>query len=560
MHRQSEARAGRCCHAGACHWHGVRHCAAHRWEGPQHFGGSLPVAAAACNPWPACARPASSGSACCRPIRRPTAPVQPRCFLLCLIINCGVQWRTRALCCDFMPRSICPPITLAKHPLHRAVEDESFWQGLEPVHFGGLPRLQDSVTVIGCARCAALLRCCCRMLPLRHAAAAAPGCCCCCCAMRCSAVPCRAASGAGSGAAGLVSGAGRRRACCKQGQSAGIGGSTLRLPTTLRCVRLPCSYPIGGDTMSVTSGGFWVWSAMGCTQHAGCRQHAAAPPHGGGASRRGRLLHAPTCQASPPCRMPFPLYLTTGVVSRIEVTGYAHGAAELLGIQVRWPAGCEVASRACKQLHLGPPPAPRCPQPLASCGPPPHDAPTCSHSVAVALHGQNGGKGKTAFPKPPMQVDAAINSGNSGGPAFNDRGEPRAGSPQNQLQRSLEPLRGAACPLEGSPRPPLRPPAAAPHPTPIQSCHLHTSATPPHPPPARRVRGHCVPVAEKRGHREHQLHHPNARDRARERKTGSECCCCRPGVHVLLLAAPRACARSSLPILRSLRSPGSSST
>lgn len=30
-----------------------------------------------------------------------------------------------------------------------AVEDESFWEGLEPVCFGGLPRLQDSVTVIG---------------------------------------------------------------------------------------------------------------------------------------------------------------------------------------------------------------------------------------------------------------------------------------------------------------------------------------------------------------------------------------------------------------------------
>ncbi|KAK9829857.1 hypothetical protein WJX72_008281 [[Myrmecia] bisecta] len=83
------------------------------------------------------------------------------------------------------------------------VEDESFWQGLEPVKFGQLPRLQESVTVIG--------------------------------------------------------------------------------------------YPIGGDTMSVTS----------------------------------------------------------GVVSRIEVTSYVHGAAELLGIQ----------------------------------------------------------------------IDAAINSGNSGGPAFNNRGE-----------------------------------------------------------------------------------------------------------------------------------------
>ena len=29
------------------------------------------------------------------------------------------------------------------------VEDEQFWEGLEPVRFGALPRLQDSVTVIG---------------------------------------------------------------------------------------------------------------------------------------------------------------------------------------------------------------------------------------------------------------------------------------------------------------------------------------------------------------------------------------------------------------------------
>lgn len=39
--------------------------------------------------------------------------------------------------------SLCPPFCC------RAVEDESFWDGLEPVNFGGLPRLQDSVTVIG---------------------------------------------------------------------------------------------------------------------------------------------------------------------------------------------------------------------------------------------------------------------------------------------------------------------------------------------------------------------------------------------------------------------------
>ena len=29
------------------------------------------------------------------------------------------------------------------------VEDPAFWEGVEPVKFGVLPRLQDSVTVIG---------------------------------------------------------------------------------------------------------------------------------------------------------------------------------------------------------------------------------------------------------------------------------------------------------------------------------------------------------------------------------------------------------------------------
>jgi hypothetical protein len=29
------------------------------------------------------------------------------------------------------------------------VEDPRFWEGLEPVRFGSLPRLQESVTVIG---------------------------------------------------------------------------------------------------------------------------------------------------------------------------------------------------------------------------------------------------------------------------------------------------------------------------------------------------------------------------------------------------------------------------
>ena len=32
------------------------------------------------------------------------------------------------------------------------VEDEAFWEGLAPVTFGQLPRLQDQVTVIGYAQ------------------------------------------------------------------------------------------------------------------------------------------------------------------------------------------------------------------------------------------------------------------------------------------------------------------------------------------------------------------------------------------------------------------------
>jgi hypothetical protein len=29
------------------------------------------------------------------------------------------------------------------------VEDDSFWEGVHPVHFGPLPQLQDGVTVVG---------------------------------------------------------------------------------------------------------------------------------------------------------------------------------------------------------------------------------------------------------------------------------------------------------------------------------------------------------------------------------------------------------------------------
>lgn len=53
------------------------------------------------------------------------------------------------------------PVQLAALPATPpAVADESFWEGLEPVHFGGLPRLQDSVTVIGWVGCVSALQSC----------------------------------------------------------------------------------------------------------------------------------------------------------------------------------------------------------------------------------------------------------------------------------------------------------------------------------------------------------------------------------------------------------------
>jgi len=38
------------------------------------------------------------------------------------------------------------------------VKDDTFWQGVEPVRFGTLPHLQDSILVIGCVCGASLLK------------------------------------------------------------------------------------------------------------------------------------------------------------------------------------------------------------------------------------------------------------------------------------------------------------------------------------------------------------------------------------------------------------------
>lgn len=39
------------------------------------------------------------------------------------------------------------------------VDDPAFWKGVEPVKFGVLPRLQDSVTVIGYVAYACIMLC-----------------------------------------------------------------------------------------------------------------------------------------------------------------------------------------------------------------------------------------------------------------------------------------------------------------------------------------------------------------------------------------------------------------
>lgn len=75
--------------------------------------------------------------------------------------------------------------------------------------------------------------------------------------------------------------------------------------------------------------------------------------------------------------------VTSGVVSRIEILSYAHGSTELLGLQV---VDCISAIFVVY-----------CAGPLTDCT----DI-FCSWLL--------------------MQIDAAINSGNSGGPAFNDKG------------------------------------------------------------------------------------------------------------------------------------------
>jgi S1-C subfamily serine protease len=93
--------------------------------------------------------------------------------------------------------------------------------------------------------------------------------------------------------------------------------------------------------------------------------------------------------------------VTSGVVSRIEVTSYVHGATELLGVQAGLCAGyfppsfIVIPARGSLKLEGM--------MKYVSCW--------VAHlnSCDVYLGG--------------CQIDAAINAGNSGGPAFNDRGE-----------------------------------------------------------------------------------------------------------------------------------------
>ena len=51
-----------------------------------------------------------------------------------------------------LPQAMTIPCALPLRAAMLTVDDEGFWKGLTPVDFGELPRLQDQVTVIGCAR------------------------------------------------------------------------------------------------------------------------------------------------------------------------------------------------------------------------------------------------------------------------------------------------------------------------------------------------------------------------------------------------------------------------
>ena len=77
--------------------------------------------------------------------------------------------------------------------------------------------------------------------------------------------------------------------------------------------------------------------------------------------------------------------VTIGVVSRIEILSYVHGSTELLGLQVRLKIDCPPFLRSYTPVHI---------------------------FFFFFL-------GSSWF----LRIDAAINSGNSGGPAFNDKGK-----------------------------------------------------------------------------------------------------------------------------------------
>lgn len=103
----------------------------------------------------------------CVPIRSSPQAAPPRCQLLLCgphLPPCLAACRPPPSACSGGPPVLgralqpclfgsCLTISLAAPSplLCCAVEDPEFWQGLQPVRFGGLPRLQDSVTVIGCA-------------------------------------------------------------------------------------------------------------------------------------------------------------------------------------------------------------------------------------------------------------------------------------------------------------------------------------------------------------------------------------------------------------------------
>ncbi|CAI5988464.1 unnamed protein product [Closterium sp. NIES-65] len=200
-------------------------------------------------------------------------------------------------------------------------------------------------------------------------------------------------------------------------------------------------YPIGGDTISVTSG---VVSRIevtayvhGASELLGVQIDAAINSEGALSPSAGPFtpllpptlfLHPALCPSPPLPQDPvtvvgYPIggdtiSVTSGVVSRIEVTAYVHGASELLGDPVTvvgYPIGGDTISVTSGVVSRIEDPVTVVGYPIGGDTISVTSGVVSRIEVTAYVHGASELLG--------VQIDAAINSGNSGGPAFNAAGE-----------------------------------------------------------------------------------------------------------------------------------------